>query len=271
MKISYKNTALNLLDKWDEEINFPEPHRYMTEEEKTRFGKSLLRSWPLTKDMYGNKIVYISNTFIEAYYNNRHKLKDVFDKEEMEEYGTFITQRGSFTHTNFYYLKTFWRDGQWMADYSLIQFSKHSQNEFKSLDIYISGVTNDEKMVNEKTFIWKGHYDKGYDHLHYFAFLVTFLCFIKYVQVETKEIKVGKKEKHVGVKYLNETRSDITILDSTWFTTLVRSEGFMVGEKDGGFFRLQPCGPNNSQRKLIWVLPFQKEGYTRQAKILNQQ
>jgi hypothetical protein len=26
MKISYRNTALNLLDKWDEEINFPDPH-----------------------------------------------------------------------------------------------------------------------------------------------------------------------------------------------------------------------------------------------------
>jgi hypothetical protein len=54
-------------------------------------------------------------------------------------------------------------------------------------------------------------------------------------------------------------------LDSTWFTTIVRSEGFKVG----GHFRMQPFGKNLSDRKLIWISPFDKNGYTRKAKILS--
>ena len=43
MKINYKNTALNLLDKWDEEINVPESNKPMTKEQDKEFGISVLR------------------------------------------------------------------------------------------------------------------------------------------------------------------------------------------------------------------------------------
>lgn len=262
MKISYKNTALNLLDKWDEEVNLPEPHKYMTEQEKQAFGRSLLIGLENSKELFGNKIQYVSQPFIEAYQKGKHKLVDVFDKEEMEEAGTFIWQAGSFTHTNFYYLKTTGTGDDWDAQYMFVQFSKHAKNDFKSVDVCVT--TNKD---SDKTFIWKGHYDQGYDHSHYFAFLVTFLCFIKHVELETKIIKPISKGWHIGTKYVNETKRNIEILDSTWFTTIVRSEGFNVR----GHFRMQPCGPALSERKLIWISDFEKSGYTRTAKILNEQ
>lgn len=74
------------------------------------------------------------------------------------------------------------------------------------------------------------------------------------------------KEKHLGEKYVNETNYKVEILDSTYFTTISRTEGFGVN----GHFRFQPWGPNMSQRKLQWIAAYEKEGYTRKAKILSQ-
>ncbi len=257
MKINYKNTALNLLEKWDEEVNLPEPHKPMTEIEKKLFGKSLLEGLVSSADLFNSNIRYVSQPFIQAYLKGRHKLADVFDKEEMDEGGTFIWQAGSYTHTNFYYIKTSGTGDDWQAEFIFIQFSKHAQNDFKSIDVCVT--TNED---SDKTFIWKGHYDNGCDHTHYLSFLVTFLCFIKHVELETKIIKAEKKDYHAGIKYVNETKRSIEILDSTWFTTIIRSEGFKVG----GHFRLQPFGKDRSQRKLIWISDFEKQGYTRIAK-----
>lgn len=267
MKINYSSTALWFLDRPDKiEFDVPEPHAPMTEAEKISFGQSIQRGFADMRNVFNKKVQYISEPFIEAYFKGRSKLKDVFDKEPMEESGTFVWKSGSFTFTSFYYLKTTGTGKNWTADYMFLQFSKHTHNEYQHLDICITAAGE-----TKKTFLWKGHHDSGYDHGYYFAFLVTFLCFIKYVELETKMVLPGKKEKHAGTKYVNETKHKIEVLDSTWFTSIVRSQGFSVGEETGGFFRMQPWGPSRSQRKLIWVLPFEKEGYTRKAKILTQQ
>lgn len=266
MKINYKNTALNILDKWDEEVNVPEGHRPMTQAEDLAFGRSILQGLERSGEMFRNKIQYISQPFYEAYLKGRHKLATVFDKEEIDQSGTWIWQAGQFTHTNFYYLKTHGTGDNWCADYMFIQFSKHSKNDFKSIDIFISGTCDENDKIHEKTFIWKGHNDNGCDHTHYFAFLVSFICFMKYCETETKIIKPNGRENHIGTKYVNETNSKIEIVDSTWFTTIVRSDGFNVR----GHFRFQPCGAGLQSRKLIWISDFEKTGYTRTAKVLNQ-
>lgn len=261
MKINYKNTALNLLDKWDEEVSIPEPHVPMTEVEKKVFGHSVLSNLQKCGDLFRNNVRFVSIPFMEAYQRGKHKLIDVFDKEEMDEGGTIIYKAEGWTKTIFYYLKSGIVDDHWDASYLFMEFSKYSQNDFKALDVCISG--HDRV---EKTFIYKDHFDAGWTHSKYFSFLVSFLCFIKHVELETKEVKANSRGHHIGTKYVNETKSNIQILDSTWFTTIVRSEGFHVR----GHFRLQPHGPNNSLRKLIWISDFDKEGYTRTAKILNQ-
>ena len=72
--------------------------------------------------------------------------------------------------------------------------------------------------------------------------------------------RFGKTKK--GNKIINETNTRITIIDSFWNKTIMRLEGFDVS----GFFRLQPCGPGNMDRALIWINPFRKNGYVRHAK-----
>lgn len=92
--------------------------------------------------------------------------------------------------------------------------------------------------------------------------LILILNFIKYAPIEVKFLGAGKRAKDISCKYANDTKSNINILDSTWFTTLVKSEGFKVR----GHFRLQPCGEGMKDRKLIWINDFEKEGYTRHFK-----
>lgn len=91
------------------------------------------------------------------------------------------------------------------------------------------------------------------------------LIFLKYTNPDIKFIESGKK---VGTRkngFFNLTRSSITVVDSTWNTTVVRSKGFSVD----GHLRLQPHGPERKQRKLIWIEPFEKEGYVRHSKSEN--
>lgn len=95
--------------------------------------------------------------------------------------------------------------------------------------------------------------------------LVNLIIFIKYAKVETKFLPAKKRVKDINCKYVNDTNSNITYLDSTWFTTLVKSDAFKVR----GHFRLQPKKHNGKwTRELIWINEFQKEGYTAPARKL---
>jgi len=263
MRINYKNTALNLLEKWDdnEEINIPTGHIPMTKQEERSFGRSVIDGLIKSADLFKHNIQVVSEPFMEAYNKGKHKLADIFDKEEVSESGTLIWSFGSWTHTTFYSIQTNGIGDNWRCEYLIIQFSKHSKNDFKGIDVVVS-----ETDKERKEFIWEGHFKNGFDSTHYMSFLISFLLFKKYVELETKLLPPNKKEKHVGIKYLNETKYKVEILDSTWFTTIVKSEGFEVS----GHFRFQPCGKNLSERKLTWIRAFEKSGYTRKAKMLNQ-
>jgi hypothetical protein len=87
--------------------------------------------------------------------------------------------------------------------------------------------------------------------------------FLQYAELQTKELKPHHKQIE-GVKCLYENKLPFTIqiIDSTWYTTLVKTDAFKVR----GHFRLQPYGEGLSKKKLVWINEFQKEGYTRTAK-----
>lgn len=98
--------------------------------------------------------------------------------------------------------------------------------------------------------------------------VVTFLLFKEYADLETKTIEKGKERKVVlnNEKYLTELELPVTIIDSTWFTTLIKSDAFKVS----GHFRIQPYGEGLQQRKLIWIEEYVKGGIVRQAKMLTE-
>lgn len=96
---------------------------------------------------------------------------------------------------------------------------------------------------------------------------VKIALFKRYADVELKIVKGMSKKKEVYKTYINDTDLKITYLDSKWFTTLVKSDGFKVS----GHFRLQPYKLDGKwDLKLIYINEFQKSGYTAPARKLIQ-
>ena len=105
---------------------------------------------------------------------------------------------------------------------------------------------------------------------YYIKFVLLFIAFRRYADVDTVDAKPFKK---VPIPEVEDDKDKTLLVDSTlpvkyydcsWFRTIVRKEGFMVR----GHFRMQPF--KNEKRewdyKLIYIEPFQKHGYTRTAK-----
>ncbi len=100
------------------------------------------------------------------------------------------------------------------------------------------------------------------------TYLFAILTFIKYANVETKELPAKQKlDDHIHCKYVNDTSSNIKVLDSTWFTNLVKPHPFVVR----WHLRLQPKKKKGLWTKeIIRINEYQKKGYTRKAGILQQ-
>jgi len=96
--------------------------------------------------------------------------------------------------------------------------------------------------------------------------ILILAMFKKYAKVETKYLKPHSRVRDIKCKYINDTNYNILHLDSKWFTTLVKSDGFKVR----GHFRLQPKKDKNGKwiKELIWISDFEKLGYTSKARKL---
>lgn len=279
MKINNKNTALGLIDYPKTfDFGFPDPHitPKFSPKELRDFGNSLLESSPHLKEMCGNNIQYVSHSFMEAFSKAFPKLKDLFYEEEINDGGVLITGGTSngYTHYHTYYYAVVsvpGSDGKKVGAYNIVfmDFSKHAKADSTVLDVYVSTKTNiEDDSVITSSMIWDGYMEDKLDSAYWQMFIIGFLLFKKYCDIETKVIdpKKNRRATVAGQKYLNETDKRITILDATWFTNLVVSGAFGVR----GHLRWQPYGPGLQQKKLIWVEEFTKEGYTRKAKAIQQ-
>lgn len=256
MKFNVNNTALNFLDGGAIDFTVPPDQKKRSLFERENFRQSIIESFEDVRPLFAKKIQYISVPFYQAFIKSRHKLAGVFDKEAIETSGTFIVPgENNTTNTYFYALMTGYVDDVWQYKIIIMCFHKHKEMSKPSLDVMIY-----DGPEFAKEWIWEGH---DVDRTEWIANIICIIVFMKYCEVETKTVPPGRREKHVGTKYVNETKQKIEILDSTWFTTLIKSEGFSVG----GHFRFQPYGPGLSQKKLIWIEPFEKTGYTRTAKV----
>ena len=70
-----------------------------------------------------------------------------------------------------------------------------------------------------------------------------------------KEIKLNSYS-----RVINDTEFNISYADTLW-KQRINTEGFKVR----GHFRLQPCGKERKENKLIWIEEFSKNGYNRKS------
>ena len=203
--------------------------------------------------------------FSRLYLIAKHNPLQLNESDKIIQSGTLIKPVPNGTNTIFYDVEARGGGGQWDMKGIVIFFNNNTQFDAPIFYSFIRISDNDLQTCIPKTAA-----NSGVAADSCLADVLSLLLFLHHCELETKVIPAGKKSTHVNKKYLNETKSPIEVLDSTYFTTIVRSAGFTVGEDTGGFFRYQAYGPNMQYRKWIWIFPFEKEGYERQAKILRQ-
>ncbi|WP_294203073.1 hypothetical protein [uncultured Chryseobacterium sp.] len=94
-------------------------------------------------------------------------------------------------------------------------------------------------------------------------FIFRLMCFIHLT--ENDEVILKPKEKYgtkKTEKLINILPFPITIINSRWNTTTIRTEGFSVR----GHFAIRWTGEGRSVAKIVFIEPFEKTGYIRKAK-----
>lgn len=267
MKINEKNTALGLLEgKMDEgRFRLIDDNGERTFDEKMRLAHSIIRIWPNIQPRFARKKQFMSEPFYEAYERGAYKMGKVLDAEDLDESGVLIYKpSASETNTVFYSIKTWGKDAAYEMDVTIFIFNNHTTRDKPSLAI-VAQRRPGMPVGGARFYASKAAQDGGVTAISVIADILTMILFIKHCPLEIKEIKAGRKDTHIGTKYVNETKSNVQILDSNWFTTIVRSDGFHVR----GHFRWQACGPGLKNRELIWVSDYDKDGYTSIAKVLS--
>jgi hypothetical protein len=264
MKINYKNTALSFLeDPYNFSMHTPDEYQKpmsKAEDLKLLHGLQAQFSEPGFADLFKKKVQYITQPFYESYWRGRDKLREIALDTEFDDAGTFIIPWKTHTKTFFYMLRTNGKKEDWDFEVMIIMFTKAPSSESFGLDLCVY-LGKKERMSMD--VVWKGFTKEGRDITWWVSDLILMKCFLKFADVESKIVKGNKKEKHLGNKYVNETKRNVEILDSTYFTNIIREEGFGVR----GHWRLQPVGSGRIDKRLTWVHDYQKHGYIRRAKI----
>lgn len=150
----------------------------------------------------------------------------------------------------------------------------NSNRELFIIPIYNDGTTvgskNSLEMMNNNEIYGKEYSEaegrSWYGKIH--DYVMSFILFYNYTETDTKilnGIDSGKQRraKLNDEKYLNTSENEIEIVDSSYFTKIIRAGEFGVS----GHFRLQRYGIGNSETKIIFIDNYKKPGYTRGAKI----
>lgn len=255
---------MGLLDKMDAfQFRVIDDAGETTFDQKMRLVHSLIRIWPNFLPRFNKRIQYISEPFCQAWEAGSSKLASVIDAEDLDESGVFVFKPSkSETNTIFYSIQSWGKGKEYELDATVLIFN--SSGDKPSLGL-VSQRRPGMPVGGGRFYSSKKAQEAGCTPISVIGDILGLVLFLKYCDLETKEIKAGKKDVHIGTKYVNETKSNVQILDSTWFTTIVRSDGFHVR----GHFRFQPY-PSTGEKKLIWIADYDKDGYTRTAKILNQ-
>lgn len=231
-------------------------------------GKSFTHNWKGYQPKFIEEINYISKPFLEATKQAWNKLFELYrdivenDAGDLSISGSFIigdvvymidyhVNKGSEAQEVVFYM--FDKNGTPIAFY----IDSHKYEIFQNG--WISNCT--EINPSDKSAIANFIMLKIVD-------VVIVKMFMSYASVETKYLPAKKKVKEIDCKYLNDTDLNITHLNSTWFTNLVKSDAFKVR----GHFRLQPRKNDKGEwtRELIWIKDFEKSGYTAPARKLKQ-
>ncbi len=230
----------------------------LTDDLLEEFGKL----WKLNSTSFNKDVKVLSIPFAEAILQSADKLSsgDLLDKALLQNAsGTIIINDRTICYTIkqinekqteliYYFFQKNSTEAPELRCFMHLEFDV--QDSSANIQTYISksGIYNDNIALSIEI---------------YTKMLIAILNFIKFADIEVKILPPNKVVKDINCKYVNDTRSSIQFLNSTWFTTLIRSDNFKVR----GHFRLQPKKVDGEwTQQLIWINEFEKTGYTSIAK-----
>ena len=97
------------------------------------------------------------------------------------------------------------------------------------------------------------------------SLLENYFLFCHFAEVKTRYVaREGSREakKLPADGEVSSCQLPLRRMYADYYTTIIRSEGFGVK----GHFRMQACGRNHREHRLVYIKPFEKKGYTRRAK-----
>lgn len=260
MRINYNKTCLDYLE--TKQIGDLALETDWPKFKSQLFYENLVYAWPSFAETFrAGKVQHITYPFYEAYYKNRELMGKLLSKESLgEKAGTMLFNISSnIGMTVFYHII---HEQNKPLEVTYFEFVRTKHPAGTSLAAYVRQYVDEkEKLVHDyfTSTTYKeqgGLYIQGVTQV---AELLGLLLFLEVCETEVKTMPPNHKFYSNDEKYFNETRSPIEIVDSTWFTTTVRREGFPVS----GHFRLQPY---KTGKRLIWIEGYEKHGYTRRAK-----
>jgi hypothetical protein len=260
MRFNPKHTVLHFL----EQGTISEPYKVINKKmhpgQVEQFKSDIDVCFKHFAPFFKGRVQYITQPFYDAYLAAKEKLVDVMKTESLgDASGTFVLNVGQgITKTIFYAIKHHKAEDNGSLRFIYMEFSKSRDTGLLILEA--GALQNDAGM---SFYLSDTYIRNSVDSFMIVAEFILMCLFIKYCEVETKVLKPNEKYRDKKkTKYFNETKSSIEILDSTWFTNLVVEGTFPVT----GHWKLQPYGPALSQRKLIFIDPYERHGYTRRAR-----
>lgn len=252
-KINFRNEDLKA---WEVEIGAIKAARFFVKE--MYYGRAA--------DLSGHNIFIIAQPFIDAMNRSANAFRNISRGVELEK----LFDNCCIIVGNMAYVAYKIEEGPFKDDYMLsIYFTGKSEN-LKGNNIVYAGTMVFRKGDNDhylfdlsllSTLFERPAFDYDSTESLIDKFL-GILIFKHYAKVELDLVngKTRKKSELLNQKIINETSSGINVLDSQWYTSVFRNEGFTVR----GHFRFY-----KSCNRLIYINEFQKHGYHRHAKILD--
>jgi hypothetical protein len=219
--------------------------------------------WKYYRKYFIQDINIVSKSFADASTKAFHKLFDLWNDCVVNDISDFIVN-GTYIIDNAVYMIHYeTKQGSESQSIALYVFDRYGMPRY----LYIHNENGINGWISQQENIDSKEKDKIENILlNRLAQVIVLSMFKSYAEVETKTLFAKTKKKESYNKYVNDTDLNLTFIDSKWFTSIVKSEGFSVR----GHFRLQPKKKNGEWTKeLIWVNEFNKLGYTAPARKLS--
>ena len=232
------------------------PEEYPGEYEQS-MRHAIIKDWPALQAAFSSNIEILSLNFLKAFDRSFQAFikPELFREVEGDFKGTLIHPDGGAICYDFHMSSPFLDPSG-----ELCYRARGSAIRFHQDGNCIRTVVSGDEAYDSR----QGRIERGSpEACLLFNYVIAYTLFKRFADITTVDAKSVRRH-DAAAPEVKTTLRNIRFLDASWYTTIVRTEGFGVR----GHFRLQPCGRDCAERKLVYIKEFRKKGYVRRARLL---